>query len=281
MATHDVRSNPQAPAASLAVTRLSERTSWLMWAPGLLCALAWALMILATRLGWRTLIDHHYLLEESGLAWPLAAAVFLAAWQVMIVAMMAPVSLPQILRVLGPHGQPGAPSWRAWAVVALAFGGVWTAFGLVAFSGDTGIHQAVDAWPWLAAHNFVIGATTLTLAGLFQFTRWKGDCLALCRDPRALFAHGAPMQLHALWRASLAYGLASVGSCWALMLIMFGLGVGGLGWMLALTGAMLAESATPSAADAAGARRLIGLALLALAALWLAHPAWLVPAVAA
>jgi predicted metal-binding membrane protein len=65
------------------------------------------------------------------------------------------------------------------------------------------------------------------------------------------------------------------------MLIMFGLGVGGLGWMLALTGAMLAESATSGASDASGARRLIGLALLALAALWLAHPAWLVPSTAA
>jgi predicted metal-binding membrane protein len=264
MATHNVHSNPQAPAISLAVARLIERATWQAWAPGLLCALAWALAILATRLGWRALIDHHYLLEESGLAWPLAAAVFLAAWQVMIVAMMAPVSLPQALRALGPHGQPGAPSWRALAVVALVFGGVWTAFGLIAFSGDTGIHHLVAAWPWLAAHSVVIDATTLTLAGLFQFTPWKADCLALCRNPRALFAR------QTLWRAALAYGLASVGSCWALMLIMFGLGIGGLGWMLALTGAMLAESATPTAA---GVRRLIGLALLTLAALWLAHPA--------
>ena len=278
MATHDVHSNPPAPANSLAVARVIERASWQVWAPWLLSALAWILAILATRLGWRALIDHHYLLEKSGLAWPLAAAVFLAAWQVMIVAMMAPTSLPQTVRALGPHGQPGAPSWRALAVVALAVGGVWTAFGLLAFSGDTAIHHLVDVWPWLAAHSFVIGATTLTLAGLFQFTPWKADCLALCRDPRVLFASQAHETRPPLWRASLAFGLASVGSCWALMLVMFGLGVGGLGWMLALTGAMLAESAAPSAA---GARRLIGLALLALAALWLAHPAWLVPAVAA
>lgn len=278
MATRDVHSNPPASAKSLAVTRLIESASWQAWASWLLCALAWALVILATRQGWRALVDHHYLLEESGLAWPLAAVVFLAAWQVMIVAMMALVSLPQTLRALGPHGQPGAPTWRALAVVALAFGGVWTAFGLLAFSGDTGIHHLVDAWPWLAAHSFLIGATTLALAGLFQFTPWKADCLALCRDPRALFASEAHQTRPPLWRASLAYGLASVGSCWALMLIMFGLGVGGLGWMLALTSAMLAESVAPSAV---GARRLIGLALLALAALWLAHPAWLVPAVAA
>jgi predicted metal-binding membrane protein len=278
MATHDLPSSPPAPANSSVPGRPGERANWQAWLPWLLCALAWALALLATRLGWRAVIDHHYLLEESGLPWPLAAAAFLAAWQVMIVAMMTPISLPQMLRALG---QRGASSWRALATVALAFGAVWTAFGLLAFSGDTGIHRLVDVWPWLAAHTFVIGAVTLTLAGIFQITPWKADCLALCRDPRALFATKEPAARTALWRASLAYSLASVGSCWALMLIMFGLGVGGLGWMLALTGAMLAESATSGASDASGARRLIGLALLALAALWLAHPAWLVPSTAA
>ncbi len=281
MATHDLPSSPPAPAESLAQSRLGERSNWQAWLPWLPCALAWALALLATRLGWRALLDHHYVLEESGLPWLLAAAVFLAAWQVMIVAMMTPISLPQMLRALG---QRGASSWRALAVVALVFEGVWTAFGLLAFSSDTGIHRLVDVWPWLAAHTFVIGAVTLTLAGLFQFTPWKADCLALCRDPRALFAGEGSATRSTLWRASLAYGLASLGSCWALMLIMFGLGVGGPGWMLALTGAMLAESATSGASDAsgaAGARRLIGLALVALAALWLAHPAWLVPATAA
>lgn len=245
-----------------------------------LAGLAWGAAILAQRMGWRALIDHHYLLEESGLPWPVAAVVFLAAWQLMLLAMMAPTSAPQALRALD---QPSlaAPSGRALAAVALTFTAVWAAFGLAAFSGDTGIHRLADAWPWLAAHSFVIGATTLALAGAFQFTPWKAACLAACRDPRAIFSRAALAERGGIWRQGLAYGVASLGSCWALMLVMFGIGAGGLGWMLALTGAMLAETSAPGRASQAGARRLIGVALLALAALWLAHPVWLVPGAAA
>ena len=248
-----------------------------------LCALAWCVAILAQRMGWRALSDHHYLLVESGLPWPVAAVVFLAAWQVMLLAMMAPASAPQVVRALERESRvvPAAPAGRALAAAALAFAAVWTAFGLAAFSGDTGIHHLVDALPWLAAHSFVIGATTLALAGACQFTPWKAACLARCRDPRALFSRGALARPCGVWRQGLAYGAASLGSCWALMLIMFGIGVGGLGWMLALTGAMLAETYAPGQVGQASARRLIGVALLALAALWLAHPAWLVPATAA
>jgi predicted metal-binding membrane protein len=59
------------------------------------------------------------------------------------------------------------------------------------------------------------------------------------------------------------------------MLVMFGLGVGGLGWMLALAGVMVTEKAMPSLR---WLTPVVGLALLALAIVWWAHPVWL-PAV--
>jgi predicted metal-binding membrane protein len=56
------------------------------------------------------------------------------------------------------------------------------------------------------------------------------------------------------------------------MLVMFGVGVGSLMGMAALAGVMVVEKAVP------GGQRLrpvLGIVLLLLAALWLAHPAWL------
>jgi len=56
------------------------------------------------------------------------------------------------------------------------------------------------------------------------------------------------------------------------MLVMFGIGVGSLVSMAVLTGVILIEKTSP------GGQRLspvIGIILLGLAALWLAHPAWL------
>ncbi|MDR7270222.1 putative metal-binding membrane protein [Pelomonas saccharophila] len=55
-----------------------------------------------------------------------------------------------------------------------------------------------------------------------------------------------------------------IGCCWALMLLMFVVGMGHLGWMLALAALMAAEKNLP------GGRRLsapLGWALLAAAAL--------------
>ncbi len=64
------------------------------------------------------------------------------------------------------------------------------------------------------------------------------------------------------------------------MLVMFGIGVGNLGWMVALSIMMASESALPDVRHSRRIRHAIGIVLLLLAALWLAHPAWLVAAAA-
>lgn len=263
-----------ADGAPAVVTLWSAETRW-AW---LLVAAAWAVALVATLTGQRYLIDHHFLLEESGLAWPVAAAVFLACWQVMIAAMMLPSSMPALalLRSSG-RGERRSPA-RAAVAFLVGYAAPWTAFALLAFAGDTAIHRAVDAWPWLAAHAFLIGAVTLAGAGIFQLTALKGRCLAVCHNPRALFAQHYRTGLGSAWRIGARYGALSIGCCWGLMLIMFGIGVGGLGWMAALTAAMLVEKTFPWGRQT---RLALGIALLLLAGLWLLHSAWLVPSGAA
>ncbi len=68
------------------------------------------------------------------------------------------------------------------------------------------------------------------------------------------------------------HGTFCPGCCWALMLVMFGLGMSSLAWMAVLTGVMVVEKTY------LGGQRLspfIGFVLLALAVFWLVHPAWL------
>jgi predicted metal-binding membrane protein len=74
------------------------------------------------------------------------------------------------------------------------------------------------------------------------------------------------------WRFGLRHGVFCLGCCWALMLVMFGVGVGTIVWMAVLTGLMVIEKTYP------GGQRLsplLGIVLLLLAALWLVHPTWL------
>jgi predicted metal-binding membrane protein len=243
--------------------------------PWLLVGAAWALAIAASLTGRRELIDHHYLLEASRLPWLLALLLFLACWQVMTVGMMLPSSLPMVYMLIYASRKQARPR----TVQAAFLGGyalVWTAFAVAAFASDTGIHRLVDAWPWLATHPYVIGATTFAIAGLFQFSPLKERCLTACRSPFQFFVRFYRAGVGSAWRLGLRHGAFCLGCCWALMLVMFGIGVGSLPWMAALAGVMVVEKAVP------GGQRLspmLGAALLLLAALWLAHPVWLLAGV--
>ena len=131
----------------------------------------------------------------------------------------------------------------------------------------------MDSWPWLAAHDWLIGATTFAVAGVFQFTPLKERCLRQCRSPFGFFVRYYRKGVGAAWQLGLRHGIFCLGCCWALMLVMFGIGVTSLAWMAALAGVMVIEKAVP------GGHRLspfFGVALLLLAVLWLMHPAWLV-----
>lgn len=236
--------------------------------PYVVAALAWGLTFFGTLTGQRYLLDHHWLLEESGLPFVVALLVFVACWQVMIAGMMLPSSLPvMLLMTRAARRQPRGRSVLTLFVIGYA--AVWTAFAVVAFTGDSFVHRAVDSWPWLAANSFVIGAGTFTLAGLFQLSPWKERYLTACRRHLGFFVRYYQPGARSAWRLGLRHGVLSLGCCWALMLVMFGVGVGGLGWMAALTAMMWVEQAAPRSRLAAAA---VGAILLSLAVVWVVNP---------
>ncbi len=257
--------NDQQPARPVLRRRAS-----VIW-PWLVVVAAWTLAGLSVLTNQSSLINHHYLLEQSHLPVLVALVVFLACWQVMTAGMMLPSSMPMMYMMVHASRRQGRP--RATQLAFLAgYAVVWTGFAAAAFLGDTLIHQLVHRWLWLYLHPWVIGAATLALAGGFQFSPLKEGCLKQCRSPFSFFVHYYRKGIGGAWRLGLRHGVFCLGSCWALMLVMFGLGVGSLVSMAMLTGVMVVEKTFP------GGRRLsavIGVALLGLAVLWLVHPAWL------
>jgi predicted metal-binding membrane protein len=231
---------------------------------------AWALAVGAEISGRGTAL-HHDALIEGKLPYALALVLFLVAWQAMIAAMMVPSTLP-LLRLFAAAAT-GQPRPRAVVVAFLAgYALVWTAFGWLAFVGDTMVHATVDRTPWLQQHDWLIAGGTLALAGAFQFSGLKDRCLQVCRHPGAFLLRHYERGLPGALALGRRHGLFCLGCCWALMLLMFAAGVANLWWMAGLTALMVYEKT-----GAAGRRAVpvAGIALLICAALVLAHPHWL------
>jgi predicted metal-binding membrane protein len=202
-------------------------------------ATAWAVAIAAEATGEAELLGHGALIH-SGLPMVGALGVFVLAWQLMIAAMMLPSSLPLIrLFRFAAAGQqrPG----RSTAALIAGYAMVWTAFGVLAFVGDVGLHKLVHASPWLAAHPQLIAGSVLALAGAFQFSELKERCLTECRHPGPFLIHHYRRGASAAFRLGRIHGLFCLGCCWALMLVGFAAGVANLWWMAALTALMVFE----------------------------------------
>ncbi len=87
----------------------------------------------------------------------------------------------------------------------------------------------------------MFGAGPLVLAGGYQFTSLKYRCLDKCRTPLGFIMRhwrGKNERSHA-FALGVEHGAFCVGCRWALMFLMFAVGTGNVGWMLAL-GAVMA-----------------------------------------
>jgi predicted metal-binding membrane protein len=207
-------------------------------------ATAWIALWLWGRSPYGSFLSHKEL-EHVSLLGPVAAF-FVLGWVLMSVAMMLPTSLPVVAlfhsmtRARPNHG----------ALVSLLIAGylaVWTVFGVVIHQGDWFLHRGVHRVPWLLARPSFISAAILVGAGAFQFSRLKYRCLDQCRSPFSFIAghwRGGDERRQA-FVLGVRHGLFCLGCCWALMLLMFAIGAGNIGWMLAIGAVMAVEKNMP------------------------------------
>jgi predicted metal-binding membrane protein len=174
------------------------------------------------------------------------ASIHAVAWVLMIAAMMLPTTFPLLLMFRRiTRGRPDAG--RLGALIVLGFFAAWFVFGVVAHFADAMLRTVAADSAWFILHGWTVGAAILIGAGLFQFSALKYRCLERCHTPFAFVAsrwHGkAPA--HEAFRIGFDHGVFCVGCCWALMLLMFVVGMGNLGWMLVLAAIMAAEKNLP------------------------------------
>lgn len=193
---------------------------------------------------------------------------FLSMWVAMMVAMMFPTIAPIVLlhrSVVRRRGEGFAPT--------TAFVGgylvVWLAIGLIPLAALVGFRHFAPESAWVAR----AGGGVLVIAGLYQFTQWKAACLKACRSPLSfLMTHDFGSGVGGAFRVGLSHGAYCLGCCWALMAVLFVVGLMNLAWMAGIAIVFLAEK---NWRRGVGLTYLVGAAVALLGVAIIAHPAWL------
>jgi predicted metal-binding membrane protein len=205
-------------------------------------------------------------LGAVGTAMPfdMTAGLFLSMWLTMMVAMMLPTIAPIVLlhrMVMHRSGVGIAPT----VTFVTGYIVVWSAFGAVPLAVLVGFRGIADGTSWVAPVSGVV----LVAAGTYQFTPWKATCLRACQSPlRFLTTHNFGASRQGAFRTGLAHGAFCLGCCWALMAVLFVVGLMNLGWMAAISIVFLAEKHTRGRLVA----QVTGTAVVALGLVVLAVP---------
>ncbi|MGY1711954.1 DUF2182 domain-containing protein [Geodermatophilus sp. SYSU D00758] len=178
-------------------------------------------------------------LADVGRAMPfeMGAALFFSMWTAMMVAMMFPTVAPVVAvhrMVMRRRGTGRLPT----IVFAGGYLAVWVFLGIVPFLVLVGFRQVAEPSAWVARG----AGAVLVVAGAYQFSRWKDTCLRACRSPLTFLAtHDFGGGHRAAARVGASHGLYCAGCCWALMAVLFVVGLMNLVWMAVLTVVFLAE----------------------------------------
>jgi len=182
-----------------------------------------------------------------GLTMGMGAAVFLAIWVVMMIAMMFPTVAPMILvfarvqRDRASFGRAFGPTWVFIGAYLL----IWTFFGGLSYLGANAASGLAQQVPWIMLNAARIGGGILVLAGIYQLTPLKRVCLAKCRTPLDFILPSWRDGYPGSFRMGLEHGIYCLGCNWLLFVLLFPLGMMNITAMALLTALIFAEKCFP------------------------------------
>ncbi|MGH7510018.1 MAG: DUF2182 domain-containing protein [Gemmatimonadales bacterium] len=169
-------------------------------------------------------------------------------WIVMMVAMMTPSVAPVILLFAGVSRRRRAQGVRSTPVSVFTLGYLlaWAAYAVLAALAQSFLHSAALLSPAMASVSPLLGGGLLILAGVYQWLPAKGACLSQCRSPLGFFSTEWREGTSGALLMGFRHGSYCVGCCWALMALLFVVGVMNLLWVVAIAALVLVEKALPS-----------------------------------
>ncbi|MBZ0215447.1 MAG: DUF2182 domain-containing protein [Fimbriimonadaceae bacterium] len=168
-------------------------------------------------------------------------------WAAMTMAMMLPTAAPMVTTYceIADTATRNGKTVSSVLYLMAGYGIVWMGFSVLATALQIGLFESgamsdglVLVVPWF-------GAGTLIIAGVYQFSALKTVCLTKCRMPFSFFFANWRERASGIFGLGVWQGLVCLGCCWALMLIMFTVGLMNLVWMAILGIVMLLEKIVP------------------------------------
>ena len=193
----------------------------------------------------------HFGMPSIG-AWGLQdLTIVFAMWVMMAIAMMLPTAAP-ILKSYATVQEAKGKKVGAFSVFLLALGylTIWVGFAGLATLVQWALTEVQTMSPVMAPASMVFSASTLLLAGLYQFTPAKQACLLRCQLPFPYFnsrsEKGVFRSFAGPYVMGLEQGIFCTGCTWALMTVMFAVGVMNVIWMAILGFLMAIEKVVPN-----------------------------------
>ena len=174
-------------------------------------------------------------------------ALLFVMWAAMMIAMMVPAAAPMVLtfamvqRKQREQDRASIPT----VVFLLGYAVVWTGYAAVAALAQWQLHEADLLSTAMVSASAWLGGALLLVAGVFQWTSLKQACLAKCRSPLSFLMTEWREGPTGAFVMGARHGAYCVACCWALMALLFVVGVMNLLWVSGLAVFVLAERVLP------------------------------------
>jgi len=170
-------------------------------------------------------------------------ALVASMWAAMTLAMMLPSAAPMILT----YAEIADTAARKGELIVSPFtlvGGytlVWLGFAALATLAQYGFTRGALLDNGMASASGLFSGAIFIGAGAYQFSALKHACLKQCQSPFPFFFANWATTPRGVFRLGVKQGLYCLGCCWAMMLVMFAVGVMNVLWMAGLGTVMTLE----------------------------------------
>jgi predicted metal-binding membrane protein len=157
-------------------------------------------------------------------------------WAAMTLAMMLPTAGPMILTYaeIADTATRKGEAIVSPLVLAAGYLVMWLAYAVVATIAQVLFTKLALLDTGMTSASVLFSGAIFIGAGAYQFTPLKHACLNQCQRPFPFFFANWQTTAKGVFRLGVQQGLYCLGCCWAMMLVMFAVGVMNVVWMAGL-----------------------------------------------